>query len=106
MNRRRTPTDGRTEEVSTRAPIKSLIFLDFCRGLQARNPSVVERTVVWVGWVASRVVCVGGAVSVTGAGGVRIFRILGRGNLGSRLGVAGKFFFSCCCLYDFFLELF
>ena len=35
MNRRRTPTDGRTEEVSTRAPIKSLIFLDFRQGLRS-----------------------------------------------------------------------
>ncbi len=36
MNRRRTPTYGRTEEVSTRAPIKSLIFLDCFRYSFAR----------------------------------------------------------------------
>ena len=36
MNRRRTPTDGRTEEVSTRPPIISLIFLDFLSMVKAR----------------------------------------------------------------------
>ena len=40
MNRRRTPTDGRTEEVSTRAPIKSLIFLDFFRGVSDHAPHI------------------------------------------------------------------